>query len=134
MLVVTWQRRVRVRVRVRVRIRVRVRLTLTLLLLPKGGKQPIRDQQARKQLRRRLRVPLVHTTWAKVRSGRFEPTVWVLCTTETGLDLRALAPRHQKTWRSSFEMPIHIGELDVEDYVRVRWHEARKAALAVGEV
>ena len=69
----------------------------------------------------------------QVRSGRFEPTVWVLCTAETGLDLRALAPRHQKR-RSSFEMPIHIGELDVEDHVRVRWHEARKAALAVGQV
>jgi hypothetical protein len=31
-------------------------------------------------------------------------------------------------------MPIDVGELDVEDQVRVRWHEARKAALAVGEV
>ena len=69
-----------------------------------------------------------------MRSGRFEPTVWVLCTAETGLDLRALAPWHQKAWRSSFEMPIHIGELDVEDHVCVRWHEAWKAALAVGQV
>ena len=33
----------------------------------------------------------------QVRGGRFEPTVWVLCTAETGLDLRALAPRHQKS-------------------------------------
>ena len=51
-----------------------------------------------------------------------------------GLDLRALATQHQKTWPSKTYMPIDVGELDVENHVRIRRHEARKAALAVGEV